>query len=92
MVPHVSFGAEALSTVLWAGKRPFIFVNSNVNLQVLLLTEGLVAPWKWALERLSPVMQVHVGIQPDLAGERLFAARMRTDKSLLFVGRLVVRS
>ena len=56
VVPHVSLGAEALSTVLWARKRPFIFVNSNVNLQVLLLTEGLVAPWKWALERLSPVM------------------------------------
>ena len=92
MVPHVSLGAEALPAILRAGKRPFIFVNSNMDLQVLFLAESLMAPGKRALERLRPVMQMHVGIQPYLAGELLFAAGMRADEHLLAIGQLVARS
>jgi len=56
VVTHVAFGAETLAAALGAGERSFILVDSDVDLQVLLLAEGLWTGRKWTLERLRPRM------------------------------------
>ena len=56
VVTHVAFGAETFAAALGAGERSFILVDSDVDLQVLLLAEGLWTGRKWTLERLRPRM------------------------------------
>ena len=63
VVTHVAFGAETLAAALGAGERPFIPVDSDVYLQVLLLAEGLWTVGKRTLEWLGPSMKMHVRVQ-----------------------------
>jgi hypothetical protein len=70
VVAHVSFGAKAFAAALGAGERPFIPVDSDVNLKVLLLTEGLR----------TGSMEVHVSAQPHFPREGLPAAFEWTDE------------
>ena len=66
VVKHIPLCPEALTAALWTRVRPPILVDSGVNLEVLLLTEGLVAVWIRTLEGLSPIVNMHVGLKTNL--------------------------
>ena len=66
MITHVSLRPEALTAVLRARVGPLIRVDSVVDLEVLLLTEGLAAVWKGTLIGLCPIMDMHVGLKTNL--------------------------
>ncbi len=66
MMPHVSLGSEALSAVLWTWKRPRILMDSDVNLEVLFLTEGLSATRIRTPAGLCAIVDVHVSRQTSL--------------------------
>ena len=53
-----------------------------MNLEVLLLTEGLITARKGTLEWLRPIMNMHVSFKVSLSREGLTAAWMLTDKKL----------
>ena len=82
VVTHVSLCPEALTAALWTRIGPLILVNPDMDLEVLLLTEGLVAVWIWTLEGLCPVMNVHMGLKANLTRKDLIAAWLRTSKGL----------
>ena len=67
MITHVPLRSEALTTVLWARIGPVILVDSVVDLEVLLLTEGLAAGRKGTLIGLCPIMNMHVGLKANLS-------------------------
>ena len=66
VVFHVSFCPKGFAAALWAGEWPLISMNALVDLEVLLLTEGLVAARKWTLKGLRPIMNMHVGLKTNL--------------------------
>ena len=66
VVTHVSLRPEALTATLWTRIGPFILVDSEMYLEVLLLTEGLVAVWIRTLEGLRPIVNMHVGLKTNL--------------------------
>ena len=82
VVKHIPSCPEALTAALWTRKGPLVLVDSDVNLEVLLLTEGFITAGKRTLERLCPIMDVHVGSKANVSCEGLTAARMLTDKKL----------
>jgi hypothetical protein len=67
VVEHVSLGPETLAAALGADKGPGILVDSAMDFQILLLTERLATGGELALERLCPIVLVHVGPQTNLA-------------------------
>ena len=66
VVTHVPLRPETLTAILWTRIGSLVLVDSDMNLEVLLLTEGLITAWKRTLERLSPIMDMHVGLQTYL--------------------------
>ena len=62
MVTHVPLCSEALTAALWTRIGTLFLVNSDVNLEVLLLTESLTTALKRTLEWLCPIMDMHVGL------------------------------
>ena len=82
MISHVSFGAEALTAILRASEWPLILVYPQMYVQVLLLAECLVAVREGAFEWLCAIVQVHMGIQSNLATENLLTTVMRANKCL----------
>ena len=66
VVTHVSLRPEALAATLWTRIGPFILVDPEMYLEVLLLTEGLVAVWIGTLEGLSPIVNMQVGLKTNL--------------------------
>ena len=82
VIKHVPLRPEALTAILWARIGPFILVDSDVDLEVLLLTEGLVATREWTLKGLRPIMNMHVGLKTNLTFESLIAAGFRTEEEL----------
>ena len=82
VVTHIPLCLEALTTALWTWVRPLVFVDIDVNLEVLLLTEDFTTAREWTLERLCPIMDVHVGLKSCLTCKCLIAAWMLTDKKL----------
>ena len=83
MVPHVSLRSEALAAALRAGEWPLVLVNPDVDVEILLFTEGLAAPWEVTLEGLRAIVQVHMGIQANLATEGLLTTVMRANECLI---------
>ena len=83
MVAHVPLRPEALSAVLRAGERPLVLVNPDMDVEILLLAEGLAAGGESALEGLRAIVQVHVSIQTNLATECLLTTVMRADECLI---------
>ena len=67
MITHVPLRPEALTAALGTRIGPLILVNPHMDLEVLLLAEGLAAGWIWTLEWLRPIMNVHVGLKANLA-------------------------
>lgn len=53
VVHHVSFGAEALPTILGAVKRPVVVVHSDMNRKIMPIVEALSAACDWADENCS---------------------------------------
>ena len=82
MVKHIPLCPEALTAALWTRVWPLVSVYSRVNLEVLLLAEGLITAWKKTLEWLCPIMHMHVSLKANLSCECLTAAGMLTDKKL----------
>ena len=67
VITHVSLRPEALTAALGTRIGPLILVNPHMDLEVLLLAEGLAAGWIRTLEWLRPIMNVHVGLKANLA-------------------------
>ena len=82
VVIHVALGAEALAA-LRAGVGLLILVDAFVNQKVLLFGEALVAVRKTTAEGLRAVVHMHVRLEPDIAHEKLAAARILADKLFL---------
>ena len=80
VVKHIPSCPEAFTAALWTWEGSLVLVDSRVNLEVLLLTEGFTTAREWTLERLCPIMDVHVSLEATVSCERLTAARMLTDK------------
>ena len=80
VIKHVPLRSEALTATLRTRIVPSLLVDSEVNLEVLLLTEGLITARKRTLEWLRPIMDMHVGLETYLPCEGLIAARNLTDK------------
>ena len=74
VISHVALGPEAFSAPLRAREWTFVFVNSLMNLQVLLLAKSLATVRKSTFEWLSAVVEVHMGTEADLSGELLLTA------------------
>ena len=85
VVSHVSFGAEALATALGALEGPLVGVDSHVDSEILFLTEGFAASRVYTLVGLGPIVQVKVGVEPELAREGLVASSVRADVSSALV-------
>ena len=83
VVPHVPLRPEALAAALRAGERPLVLVNPDMDVEILLFTEGLTAGGEAALEGLRAIVQVHMSIQTNLATECLLTTVMRADECLL---------
>ena len=83
VVKHIPSCPEALTAALWTRVGPPVLMNSDVNLEVLLLTEGFITAGKRTLERLCPIMFMHVGLKATVSCKGLTAARMLTDKKLM---------
>ena len=61
---------------------PLVLVDYDVNLEVLLLTEGFATAREWTLERLCTIMDMHVVLKAILSSIGLIAAWMLADKKL----------
>ena len=85
VVSHVSFGAEALATALGALEGPLVGVDSHMDSEILFLTEGFAASRVYTLVGLGPIVQVKVGVEPELAREGLVASSVRADVSSALV-------
>ena len=85
VVSHVAFGAEALATALGALEGPLVGVDSHVDSEILFLTEGFAASRVYTLVGLGPIVQVEVGVEPELAREGLVASSVRADVSSALV-------
>ena len=83
VVPHVPLRSEALAAALRAGEWPLVLMNPDVDVEILLFTEGLAAPWKVTLEGLCAIVQVHMGIQANLATKSLLTTVMRANECLI---------
>ena len=83
VVKHIPSCLESLTAALWTRIGPLVLVDSDVNLEVLLLTECLITSGKRTVEWLCPIMDVHVSLEANLSCEGLTAARMLTDKKIL---------
>ena len=86
MVMHVALGSECLRALL-TDKRPFIFVNSLMNLQILLLGKSLMARRKRAPIWLGAEVDVYVCLQSNATVEYLPAAFVRAEELLDFFER-----
>ena len=53
-----------------------------MDLKVLFLTECLDAAWKRTLERLCPIMKMHVGLKTNLTLKELIASGLRAEEKL----------
>ena len=82
VVKHIPLCPEALTAALWTRVRPPILVDSGVNLEVLLLTEGFIAARKRTLKWLCPIMDMHVSLKANSSCEGFIAAWVLTDKEL----------
>ena len=85
VVSHVSFGTEALATALGALEGPLVGVDSHMDSEILFLTEGFAASRVYTLVGLGPIVQVKVGVEPELAREGLVASSVRADVSSALV-------
>ena len=85
VVSHVAFGAEALATALGALEGPLVGVDSHMDSEILFLTEGFAASRVDTLVGLGPIVQVEVGVEPELAREGLVASSVRADVSSALV-------
>ena len=65
VITHVSLRPEALAAILRARKGPRVLVDSVVDLEVLLLAEGLAAARKGTLVGLCPIMDMYVGLKAN---------------------------
>lgn len=83
---HVALSSECL-WALGTDKRPFIFVNSLMNLQVLPLGKSLKARRKRASVWLGAVVDVYVCFQSNATVEYLPAAFVRAEELLDFFER-----
>ena len=79
MVSHVALGPEALAAPLWALEGPLVGMDSHVDPQILLLTEGLTAARVCTLIRLGPIVEVEMSIEAELAREGFVAPSLRAD-------------
>ena len=82
VVTHIPFCSESLTTPLWTWVGPLVLVDYDVNLEVLLLTEGFATAREWTLERLCTIMDMHVVLKAILSSIGLIAAWMLADKKL----------
>lgn len=85
MVSHVAFGSETLTTALWALKGPLVSMNPHVDSEILLLTEGFAAAWMCTLIGLGPVVQMEMGVEPQLTGESFVASSVWANVPCAFV-------
>ena len=85
VVSHVAFGTEALATALGALEGPLVGVDSHMDSEILFLTEGFAASRVYTLVGLGPIVQVKVGVEPELAREGLVASSVRADVSSALV-------
>ena len=81
MVLHVALSPKSLRA-LRAGERPLIFMDSLMDLQVLLFCKRFTTCWKYALERFRPKVHVHVCFETDASLERLATVFMWAEKQL----------
>ena len=84
VVKQISICSEALTATLWTRKWPLVLMDSEMNFEVLLITKGLITAWIWTLERLCPIMDVHVSLKANFSCEDFTAAWMLTNKTLGF--------
>ena len=63
VVHHVSFGPEALSTVLWAFEGAVVVVHPHMNGQVVPVVEGFSTCWHSADEFCPRLMVGQVGLE-----------------------------
>ena len=82
VVTHIPLCSKALTTPLWTWVGPLVLVDYDVNLEVLLLTEGFATAREWTLERLCTIMDMHVVLKAILSSIGLIAARMLANKKL----------
>ena len=83
VVTHVPSCSEAFTAALWTWEGSLFLVDSGVNLEVLLLTEGFTTTREWTLEWLCPIVDVHVSLEANFSCEGLTAARMPTGKKVM---------
>ena len=87
VVSHVAFGAKGLATAFdGALEWSLVDVDPHMNTEILFFAKGFPTAWECTFERLGPVVEVHVCVEPGLAGESLPAAslRARVADSILF--------
>ena len=82
VVHHVAFGAEALSAVLGAVKRPVVVVHADVNREIMPIVEALSAACDWTDENCSRLVIGQVGLQVLARPEFLRAIAIGALKDL----------
>ena len=63
VVHHVTFGPEALSTVLWALEGAVVVVHPHVDGQVMSVVKGFPTGWHSADEFRPRLMVSQVGLE-----------------------------
>ena len=83
VILHITLRSEAQSTIVGAGEGPLSSMDSSVNFEVLPFIEDSTAPRDGTAVGLCSIMQVHMGLKPDLSRELFVAAWMPAGKRLV---------
>lgn len=74
VVLHVPLGSEALAAALGTDEGAFVFVDTHVDPEVLLLRECFTTAGVLTLKWLRAIVHVQVRVETESAGEHLRAA------------------